>query len=346
MAQREYAKAISEFKKLGNYKDAKEQINNAYYYIAESLLLQLNYADTDATIQKAKTNGPVRFSTIIEMYQSIAHCASAIAVGQHHAIGLKADGTVVATGKNDEGQLNVRSWRDIVAVSAAGNHTVGLKADGTVVATGDNSLGQINVGGWREIIAISNERFNCLGLKADGTVVSTRSLGTEAWHDIVAISRTAGLKNDGTVVSIKGTYFEVDAWRDVVAIAENSFHLVGLRADGTVVATGRNDEGQLNVESWRDIVAISAGTYDTFGIKADGTVMAARKHDSSSAIIWNDIAKKWSDIVAISAGLLHAVGLKADGTVVGVGFWLEDRLEINDWRNIKAGTPFSYNREN
>ena len=39
----------------------------------------------------------------------------------------------------------------IVAVSAGWMHTVGLKSDGTVVATGDNGAGQCDVSGWTDI---------------------------------------------------------------------------------------------------------------------------------------------------------------------------------------------------
>ena len=36
-----------------------------------------------------------------------------------------------------------------MAVDAGGDHTVGLKSDGTVVATGDNEYGQCDVFGWQ-----------------------------------------------------------------------------------------------------------------------------------------------------------------------------------------------------
>jgi hypothetical protein len=42
----------------------------------------------------------------------------------------------------------VSGWSDIVQVAAGLSHTVGLKADGTVVATGNNSSGQCNVSDW------------------------------------------------------------------------------------------------------------------------------------------------------------------------------------------------------
>ena len=40
---------------------------------------------------------------------------------------------------------------DIVSIVTAGNYTVGLKADGTVVATGWNEYGQCDVSGWTDI---------------------------------------------------------------------------------------------------------------------------------------------------------------------------------------------------
>ena len=63
-------------------------------------------------------------------------------------MGLKADGTVVATGWNGDGRCDVDNWIDIVQVDAGSAHTVGLRGDGTVVAAGDNTYGECNVGDW------------------------------------------------------------------------------------------------------------------------------------------------------------------------------------------------------
>ena len=57
-------------------------------------------------------------------------------------------------------------------------------------------------------------------------------------------------------------------------IIAGSYHTVGLKAEGTVVAVGWNTYGQCNVNDWRDIVAICAGDGHTVGLKADGTVVA------------------------------------------------------------------------
>jgi alpha-tubulin suppressor-like RCC1 family protein len=45
----------------------------------------------------------------------------------------------------------VSSWNDIYAISAGVNHTIGLKSDGTVIATGENENGQCAVSSFKDI---------------------------------------------------------------------------------------------------------------------------------------------------------------------------------------------------
>lgn len=47
--------------------------------------------------------------------------------------------------------IDVSSWSNIKAVAAGADHVIGLKEDGTVVATGSGGWGQINVSGWSNI---------------------------------------------------------------------------------------------------------------------------------------------------------------------------------------------------
>ena len=72
-----------------------------------------------------------------------------IACGNYHTVGLRADGTVVATGMNDCGQCNVDSWRDIVAIVCGRSFTVGVHTDGTVIVAGDNDDGACNTSKWK-----------------------------------------------------------------------------------------------------------------------------------------------------------------------------------------------------
>ena len=40
-----------------------------------------------------------------------------------------------------------------------------------------------------------------------------------------------------------------EGWTDIVTLAAGDEHLVGLRADGTLVSVGVNDDGQCSVDS-------------------------------------------------------------------------------------------------
>ena len=100
------------------------------------------------------------------------HTSSMVVCGSARTIGFRVDGTVLACGKNDDGQCNVSGWKDIVAVAAGNAHTVGLKSDGTVVACGQNASGQCDVSSWTDIVAVAANRFHTVGLKSDGMVVA------------------------------------------------------------------------------------------------------------------------------------------------------------------------------
>ena len=190
-----------------------------------------------------------------------------LAVGSGHTVGLLSDGTVVATGWNRNGQCDVDSWSDIVAVAAGDSHTVGLRGDGTVTVTAagwnddDDS--------WTDIVAVAAGGFHTVGLRGDGTVVAT------GWND------------DGQC--------DVDSWTDIVAVAAGGHHTVGLRGDGTVVATvvatGWNDYGQCDVDGWTDIVAVAAGWLHTMGLRSDGTVVATGCNDDGQCYVnnWKNI---------------------------------------------------------
>ena len=108
-----------------------------------------------------------------------------ISAGGSHTVGLKTNGTVVATkytGDYYSGQCDVGDWTSIVAVSAGGSHTVGLKTDGTVVAIGSNFYGQCSVSNWTDIVAVSAGSDYTVGLKADGTVVATKYTNDYDYH--------------------------------------------------------------------------------------------------------------------------------------------------------------------
>ncbi len=268
---------------------------------------------------------------------------SSLSAGYWYTVGLKADGTVVATGRDDEGQCNVSDWADIVAVSAGYWHTVGVKTSGAVVAAGINTAGQCEVSEWSGIIDVAAGGNHTVGLKADGTVVAAGTNGNwqcnvSDWTEIVAVSagwaHTVGLRADGTVVAVGNNYYgqcEVSEWTGIVAISTGRYHTVGLKSDGTVVSVGINDDGQCEVSGWTDIVAISTGGYHTVGLKSDGTLVAIGHNEAGQCNVHD-----WTNIISVSAGGYNTVVLKADGTVATVGSVYSGLYNIYSWRDIRV----------
>ena len=290
--------------------------------------------------------------------ERISKYSSLISTGNFHTVGLKADGTVVATKYTGDtkcyfGEGDVQDWTDIVAVSAGTSHTVGLKSEGTVITVGSNKKGQCNVESWTDIVAVSAGYCRTIGLKSDGTVVAVGSnengeCNVRNWTDIVAVSagycHTIGLKSDGTVVAVGNNedgQCDVYNWTDIVAVSAGTSHTVGLKADGTVVATEFTGEidfyfGQDYVQDWTDVVAVSAGWSHTVGLKSDGTVVAVGENDEGQCNVTD-----WTDIVAVSAGENHTVGLKANGTVVATKYtgdqmYNNGQCDVQDWKLFKT----------
>ena len=267
-----------------------------------------------------------------------------LAAGGYHTVGIRSDGTVIVSdlpSYDSNGQDDIDSWTDIVAVAAGGYHTVGLRDDGTVTATGWNELGECDVDSWTGIVAVAAGRRHTVGLHSDGTVIATgwndsSQCDVDSWSDIVAVAAngcTVGLRSDGTVVATGWNYYgqcDVDSWNNIVAVAAGEVHTVGLRSDGTVVATGFNGSGQCNVDNWTDIVAVAAGEVHTVGLRSDGTVVVAGDN------VWGECnVDGWTDIVAVAAGWGHTVGLRSDGTVVATGWNDAGQCDVSDWKNIR-----------
>ena len=101
------------------------------------------------------------------------------------------------------------------------------------------------------------------------------------------------------------------------------------------MATGDNKYGQCNVSYWKDIIAVSAGSRHTVGLKKDGTVVATELKNSEYMNYGQCNVSHWKDIIAVSAGSWHTVGLKKDGTVVATGGGGDGECNVSSW-NLKV----------
>ncbi len=248
-----------------------------------------------------------------------------LAVGFYHTVGLKADGTVLATGRNGDGQCDVSGWKNIRAVACGAYHTVGLRSDGTVVATGRNSEGQCDVSGWTNVQAVACSDYNTLALLADGTVVSTGYqpfAELSGWKDVTYLAAgsygAVAISGDGRVYCSHPSLRSEDLAGAVLASVSTGY-CVAAREDGTVVHTALD-------LPWTDVVALSAASTGTLALTADGRVLCHwfRQRD---ALDFSDL----SAAVALAAGGTHTAVLLRDGTVIARGLNDQGQCDTAAW---------------
>jgi alpha-tubulin suppressor-like RCC1 family protein len=270
----------------------------------------------------------------------VLNLSCVVAAGGLHTVGLKDNGTVVATGNNDYGQCDVGTWADIMMVAAGGNHTVGIEDGGTVVAVGDNSSGQLDVGSWTGIVQVAAGYYHTVGLKDDGTVVavgdnSDGQCDVGGWAGIEQVAaggyHTVGIESDGAHVVATGNnddgQCDIGGWWEIAQVAAGGYHTVGLDYDGYVVAVGDNSDGQCDVEGWEGITQVAAGGAHTVGLKDDGTVVAVGDNSDGQCDV-----EGWTGIVQVAAGGAHTVGLKGDGNVLAVGYNSDGQCDVGSWK--------------
>jgi alpha-tubulin suppressor-like RCC1 family protein len=285
--------------------------------------------------------------------------------GAEHSLALRSDGSVLAWGNNYWGQLgngetdNQRSepvavsglgpGSAVVAVSAGGLHSLALRSDGTVLTWGSD-VGQQQFGGGplvaqpipvvvstlgpgSGIVAIAAGASHNLALRGDGSVV--------AWG-IGGPLGDGGDVGRSTPVAVSG----LGAGSGVVAIDAGEYHSIALRSDGSVLAWGDDNFGQLgNGESHENastpvavsglgagsgVMAITAGSEHNLAVRSGGSVVAwgnntygALGHEDPSAgttPVPVSSLGAGSGVVAVAAGRSHSLALRSDGGVMAWGW--------------------------
>jgi hypothetical protein len=257
-------------------------------------------------------------------------------------VGLKSDGTVVATGTDTYGDTDVSSWTDITQVACGYYFTVGLEANGTVVATGENNFGQCDVASWTNIIQVTAGEYFVVGLESNGTVVSAGFNGwgqcnVGSWTNIVQLSAfasfTVGLESNGTVVATGLNSFnqcDVNTWTGITQVVAGGVFAVGLESNGTVVVTP-GPISQSSVGSWTGVTQLAVEGANGFimGLESNGSVVCTVSPTFGQA-------SSWTGIVQLAGGWDSVMGLKSDGTVVALGS-NPDAAGAASW-NLGCGT--------
>ena len=302
----EYGKAAIAFAKLGDYRDAKE--------------------------------------ISLKIWEAIAARETISANSVGIAI-VRNDGTVVSLdyGNRAKGIYDVSAWSDIISVDSSSYHTIGLRSDGTVVATGWNRHGQCNVSDWTDIVSISTSNYNTIGLRSDGTVVVTNSADYNEhyfsnWTDVVAVAAgdpcAVVLRSNGVAMVVDYTHNTIDQWTDIQAISSAWGHTVGLRNDGTVVERISDTKAPCDISAWADITKVSAADQwradsgsHVVGLCKDGTTVAAGNNKLDQCNI-----SEWTNIEDVIGGPGYTLGLCSNGTMVATG---ELKNKVHEYANIK-----------
>lgn len=77
--------------------------------------------------------------------------------------------------------------------------------------------------------------------------------------------------------------------------------LLGVTADGHVVATGRAAEGQIAVDEWEQVRSVACGDWHSLGLQAAGRVLAAGNNRAGQLNV-----HAWRDVVQVAAGYQHS----------------------------------------
>ncbi|TET56774.1 MAG: chromosome condensation regulator, partial [Dehalococcoidia bacterium] len=169
---------------------------------------------------------------------------------------------------------------------------------------------------------------------AEGTVVNLAAEAEDGYRFVRwtgNVDTVANINSVTTAITMNGSYSIAASFqlRYASVVAAGSYHTVGLRADGTVVAVGRNDYEQCDVGGWSDIVQVAAGDWHTVGLKHDDTVVAI-----GDTLYGQCDVGDWSGIIQIAAGALHTVGLSGDGSVIAVGDDYLGQCDVGGWSDI------------
>ena len=136
----------------------------------------------------------------------------------------------------------------------------------------------------------------------------------------------------------------VEAWKEIISISSSSNSVVGLKKDGTVVATGDNYEGKLNTQEWSKIVQVEAGVWGTFAVRENKTLVYAGKLPENQKE--NFEKHQWNNLKAIE-GNWDLIGIDKDGNILStIGDAFSKLTDIKQVALSNAGDEIAFLDEN
>ena len=199
----------------------------------------------------------------------------AVSSGEAHSLALRADGTVLAWGYGKHGELGIGTTTgpdevcgcskvplavpglgDVVAIAAGSGFSLALRADGTVMAWGWNIGGQLGDGAGLTELAASPTPVpglsGVIGIAASGygyhsfALLSNGAVMAWGWNQ-------RGQLGNGTVAPPGGCEclgpVAVNGLTNATSVSAGAYHSLAVLENGTVMAWGSNDFGELGIGS-------------------------------------------------------------------------------------------------
>jgi alpha-tubulin suppressor-like RCC1 family protein len=302
-------------------------------------------------------NGTTTASTVPVGVSGLSEVA-AISVGNENSLALMNNGTVMSWGWNAFGQLGVGTFSGpetcqtgpcsktplpvsalsgATAIATGLDHDLALLSDGSVTAWGRNAYGQLGNGGTTDsnvpvavsglesVTAISASNEQSLALLSDGTVMEWggNGKGPETCFN--------GAHCHKTPVAVGGL-------ENVTAISAGDVFSLALLSNGTVMAWGANNVGQLGngttvgsevpvaVSGLSGVTAISAGYGHSLALLNDGAAMAWGYGEGgqlgNGATMNSDVpvaVNGLSQATAVSSGGNSSLALLRSGVIMSWG---------------------------
>lgn len=210
---------------------------------------------------------------------------------------------------------------------ASERNNVWLMRDGNVFVSGDNTYNQLDAGDWKKIQYVCAAPGCIYGIREDETIVGAGSVFNQEiknWSNIVKIVcgnyHLVGLKKDGTVCASGNmldpeTKKEVESWSRIMDIASAGDCILGLTENGKVRFAGRETDSRKEVSKWSDIIAIAVDSVYVFGLTAKGTILMSGECKSSFLDMGRKDAKNWENIVEITCCRSGVAAIEKDGTL-------------------------------
>lgn len=294
-----------------------------------------------------------------------------ISYGRTHSLAIDLNGEVYSWGDNGYGQLGdgtyfirktpvkVNILKNIIQIEAGDRFSLALEKDGSIWAWGDilvqypigdikpNSTKPIKLKSFGSVKQIAAGRTHGFALLENGRV---RIFGCEIFEE----------EKKKPTVNYDLTHWEIQNLTDIISIAAGDFHLLALRADGTVWSWGYNTFGQLGdgtsenqldeasrVLSLYGVKKIIAGSDHNFAIKTNGEVWGwgdnlygqishNDKTEQRIPILVN--VNEAIEIVQISAGYAHTLVRLENGRIVGLG---DNKINPRASKNLNVYTGVS-----